>query len=131
MAPTRVAWFAGTVITRMDESSGSVIGYRFSGAITKDDYAVLVPQMEKLVGEYGDVQILCDLGEFTAERPSAWLADLHFGKEFHKNISKMAIVGEKHWEKWITELAAPLYARQARYFRHADEAWEWLRDPAQ
>jgi hypothetical protein len=118
------------VITKMDESSGSAVGYRFSGAITKDDYGVLVPEMAQLVRANGDVQILCDLAEFTAERPSAWLADLHFGREFHTNISKMAIVGEKHWEKWIAELAAPLYAREARYFHNADEAWEWLRAPS-
>ncbi len=115
------------MITQLDTSSGSVIGYRFSGAISKDDYSVLVPEMEKLVAEHGDVQILCDLSEFTSEKPSAWLDDLHFGKEFHTNISKMAIVGPHHWQKWIAKAAAPLYAREVRYFPEPDAAWEWLR----
>lgn len=117
------------MLTKLSESSGSVIGYRFSGAIGKEDYAVLVPEMEKLVEENGEAQILCDLTGFTSERPSAWLDDLRFGREFHSKISKMAIVGEHHWEKWIAKIAAPLYARDVRYFPKAEQAWEWLRTP--
>ncbi|MCH9722780.1 MAG: STAS/SEC14 domain-containing protein [Actinomycetia bacterium] len=115
------------MITRLDTSSGSAVGYRFSGAIDKADYAVLVPEMEKLVADHGDVQLLCDLSEFTSEKLSAWPADLHFGKEFHTSISKMAIVGPHHWEKWIAKAAGPFYAREVRYFPEADEAWTWLR----
>jgi hypothetical protein len=120
---------AGNMNTKLDRSSGSAVGYRFSGAIGKEDYAVLVPEMEKLIEENGEAQILCDLTDFTSERPSAWLADLRFGREFHSKISKMAIVGEHHWEKWITTIAAPFYAREARYFPQAEAAWEWLRTP--
>ena len=117
----------GLMITRLDTPSGSAVGYRFSGAIGKDDYAVLVPEMEKLVAEHGDVQILCDLTEFTSEKPSAWLSDLRFGKEFHRSISKMAIVGPHHWEKWIAKAAGPFYALEVRYFPESEAAWEWLR----
>ena len=49
--------------------------------------------------------------------------DLRFGREFHSKISKMAIVGEHHWEKWIAKIAAPLYARDVRYFPKAEQAW--------
>jgi len=115
------------VITRLHASSGSTVGYRFSGAIDKADYAVLVPEMEKLVAEHGDVQILCDLSDFTSEKPSAWLADLKFGKEFHTSISKMAIAGPHHWEEWIAKAAAPFYAREVRYFPDVEAAWAWLR----
>lgn len=115
------------MIAKLNDSAGSVVGYRFSGAIGKEDYAVLIPEMEQLVQQYGDVQILCDLSEFTSERPSAWWSDLQFGREFHSSISKMAIVGEHHWEKWMAKAASHLYAREVRYFPEPGPAWDWLR----
>ena len=67
----------------------------------------MVPELEQLVAEHGSVQLLCDLSDFTSERPSAWGADLRFGREFHKKITKMAIVGDGHWEKLVADLAHP------------------------
>ena len=54
---------------------------------------------------------------------------MKFGHEFHNKIVKMAIVGDKRWEAWITKLAAPFYAREARYFPTAaiDDAWAWIK----
>jgi aspartate-semialdehyde dehydrogenase len=33
------------------------------------------------------------------EKVEAWGADWKFGREYHQKISKMAIVGNKTWEK--------------------------------
>ena len=112
------------MITKLDHSSGSVIGYKFTGAIGREDYAVLVPEMQTLVDQYGSVQLLCDLTDFTSERPSAWWDDLQFGHEFHKKISKMAVVGGG-MEKVSAELGKP-YAQEVKYFPDEDSAWTWL-----
>ena len=79
--------------------------------------------------QYDDVRMLCDLGEFKTEAADAWLADLQFGREFHSKVSKMAIVGDKHWEAWIAKLAAPFYAKEVQYFHTADmaAAWNWVK----
>jgi hypothetical protein len=114
------------MISKLDKSAGSAVGYKLSGAIDKQDYAVMVPELEQLVAEHGTVQLLCDLSDFTSERPSAWGDDLRFGREFHKKITKMAIVGDGHWEKLVADLAHPFYAQEAKYFHTEDEAWEWL-----
>lgn len=112
----------------MQGSAGKVIGLRMEGVIEKADYARLVPMIEDLVKQYGEVRMLCDLGAFKSEAPGAFFADLQFGHEFHQKIVKMAIVGDRRWEAWITKLAAPFYAREARYFPTAeiDAAWAWI-----
>ena len=48
----------------------------------------------------------------------------------HVLFSEMAIVGDKHWEAWITKLAAPFYAKEAQYFHTADmaAAWSWVKE---
>lgn len=113
----------------MKESEGKVIGVKMSGTVHKGDYAELAPKLEALAKQYGDVRMLCDMGDFKTEAADAWIADLKFGREFHDKMSKMAIVGDKRWESWITKLAAPLYAKEARYFHVADmsAAWTWVK----
>lgn len=83
-----------TMLEKLDGSEGSVLGYRLSGVIDKADYAAMVPEMESLVAQYGTVQLLCDLTDLRWEKASVWGSDLHFGKEFHDAITRMAIVGD-------------------------------------
>lgn len=115
---------------KMPESSGNVIGYRAIGTITSSDYLKLEPEVRELVKGEGNIRILIDLSEFKWEKMEAWLRDLKFGSEFRHEIQKMAIVGDKTWEKWMTYLAKPFYARDAKFFHSSeiDKAWAWLRE---
>jgi hypothetical protein len=117
------------MVTVMPGSEGNVLGVQMISTIHKGDYAELVPKVEALVQQYDDVRMLCDLGEFKTAAADAWLADLKFGQEFHSKVSKMAIVGDKRWESWVTKLAAPFYAKEAQYFHTADmaAAWSWAK----
>src|SRR5512139_3767339 len=119
------------MLEKLGESSGSVVGYKAVGKVTPDDYKQLEPQIKALVDQYDTgVSILIDLQEFTSEEFSAWLPDLKFGHRFHNNINKMAIVGDKHWEKWLTALVDPFYAHDAKFFHpeESDQAWAWLHE---
>ena len=118
------------MIEKISESSENVIGFKLIGDITKADYDVLVPEVQALVQQGENARLLLDMTEFKWEKVSAWGADMNFGREFRKNLEKMAIVGDKKWEKWITKVAAPFYAGEAKYY-HSDEiesAWAWLRE---
>ncbi len=83
-----------------------------------------------LAEEHGDVRLLLDLTQFHWEKLSAWGEDWRFGRKFHDVITKMAIVGDKKWEKWLTKLAGPFYAKEARFFypHQIDEALKWLKE---
>ncbi len=113
-------------ITTMDRSGGNTLGFKVSGDVTKADYEVLTPAVEKAVGQHGSVNVLLDLTGFHWEKISAWAADLHFGHEFHDKIERMAIVGDKKWEKYLAHLASPFYAKDSKYFDDAADAWTWL-----
>ena len=115
------------MLYKLPASSGSAIGYRFSGEIDKSDYDVLIPEMEALAAEHEHIQLLCDLIDFKWEKISAWRDDMQFGHEFHHKISKMAIVGDNEAKKLIADHAHPLYAESSEYFTNADDAWDWLR----
>ncbi len=116
---------------KLNESSGSVVGYKVTGKITPADYEQLTPEVQTLVDQYDDgVCLLLDMQEFAGEEVKAWLPDMEFGHDFHNKINKMAIVGDKRWEKWLTVLAKPFYADEAKFFHpeETDKAWTWLRE---
>jgi hypothetical protein len=114
---------------KLSESAGSVVGYKVVGKVTVGDYQQLDPEVHALVDKYDEVCLLLDMQEFAGEEAKAWLPDLKFGHRFHDNISKMAIVGDKRWEKWLTALVDPFYAKEAKFFHpeETDKAWAWLR----
>jgi hypothetical protein len=116
------------MIETMERSTGSVLGYKISGDMTKSDYQTLVPAVEAAVKEHGSISLVLDMTGFHWEKVSAWGADLSFGKQFHDSIDKMALVGNKNWEKHLTKLAQPYYAKAAKYFETDDDAWGWLTD---
>lgn len=116
------------MIRQLDSSERNVLGFAVSGDISKDDYKLLTPAVSSAIGQYGNVNILLDMTEFKWEKVNAWGADLSFGHELHGSIAKMAIVGNKTWEKHLTKLATPLYAKDAQYFETLDDGWTWVKD---
>jgi hypothetical protein len=118
------------MIKKLDQSSGNVLGFKVSGDVVKADYDTLVPAVEAALKTNGKVMVLLDMTEFKWEKAEAWGADLKFGHEFHHKISKMAIIGDKNWEKWLTKLAEPFYAKEAKFFypEETDRAWAWMRE---
>ena len=115
---------------KMSESTGPVVGYKVTGKVTADDYKRLEPAVQALVDEYDSVNMLLDLQDFAGEEIKAWLPDLKFGHRFHDKIGKMVIVGDKRWQKWLTALVSPWYAKEAKFFapNDSDKAWAWLRE---
>jgi hypothetical protein len=118
------------MLQKFEQSTGPVVGYKVMGKVTVEDYQQLEPEMRLLVDKYDAVCLLLDLQEFAGEEVKAWLPDLKFGHHFHDKITRMAIVGDKRWQKWVAALASPWYAKETSFFHpeETDKAWAWLRE---
>ena len=117
------------MIEKLEQSSENVLGFKVSGDVVKADYDVMVPAVEAALKTNEMVMVLLDMTGFKWEKAEAWGSDLKFGREFRHKITKMAIVGDKNWEKWLTALVDPFYAKDAKFFHpeESDKAWAWLR----
>lgn len=118
------------MIEKLEQSSGKVIGFKMSGTIDKKDYDVLVPEVEALMADDGHFNMLLDMTEFKWEKISAWGHDMKFGERTRKKVDKLAVIGDKKWQKWLTDISDPFYAHEAEFFEPAqsDQAWSWLRE---
>jgi hypothetical protein len=114
------------MIEALPDSHDAVLGFRVSGDVTAEDYGVLTPPVQAAVDEHGSVRLLLDLTDFRWEKAEAWGSDLRFGEQFRHAVARMAIVGDRAWERWLAHIAKPFYARDAEYFTDAEQAWTWL-----
>lgn len=114
------------MIETLPRSHDAVLGFAVAGDVTAEDYQVLTPAVQAAVATHGTVRLLLDLTAFHWEKAEAWAADLRFGEQFRHAIDRMAIVGDRAWERWLTRLAEPFYAQQATFFTDPEEAWTWL-----
>lgn len=114
------------MIETMEKSTSACLGYKLSGDVTKADYLTLNPAVAAAIKANGSVSLLFDMTDFKWEKPSAWGDDLDFGQQYQDSIDKMAIVGDKGWEKAAAKYAKKNFAKAAKYFESANDAWDWL-----
>ena len=113
--------------TKLDQSEGKVLGVRLQGRVTADDYAEIIPQMEQIIDQYGALRLLVELKGIQGMTPGAIWEDLKFDARHFRDCERMAIVGDKDWEKWLATLSKPFVSGEVRFFEFHDlrEAWAW------
>lgn len=114
------------MIETMAKSSDTAIGYTVIGEVGEADYQTLVPAVQAAIDKNGSINLLLDLTQFKWEKVGTWKSEIDFGQAYKNKIDKMVLVGNARWEKHLTKLAQPFYAKQTKYFESDDDAWDWL-----
>jgi hypothetical protein len=113
-------------------STGRVLEVRVTGKLTKESYQKFVPAVDAQIKEYGKLRILFVMEDFHGWTAGAMWEDLKFDLKHWKDIERLAIVGDKKWEKGMASFCKPFTKATIRYFDAAevDEAREWLASDA-
>ena len=118
------------MFAKLKGSSGGVIGFKLSGKLTDDDYKAFIPELEKAIKESGTVRLLWSMEDFHGwELHAAW-DDVKYWMKYNHAIDRIALVGDKKWEEWMTKLSKPFAKAEVKYYNHTQlhEAWDWLRE---
>jgi hypothetical protein len=113
-------------------STGRVLEVRVTGKLTKESYQKFVPAVDAQIKEYGKLRILFVMEDFHGWTAGAMWEDLKFDLKHWKDIERLAIVGDKKWEKGMALFCKPFTKATIRYFDAADldDAREWLASDA-
>jgi hypothetical protein len=113
-------------------SKGRVLEVRVTGKLTKEAYQTFVPAVDAQIKQYGKLRILFVMQDFHGWTANAMWEDLKFDLKHWKDIERLAIVGDKKWEKGMAAFCKPFTKAQIRYFDAAQvaEAREWLESEA-
>lgn len=104
------------------EDDGRVLAIHASGKLTRADYELLAPEFERLIRQNGKIRMLFDLTEFHGWDAGAAWEDLKLDIKHHAHIERIAMVGDKKWQRLIATLSKPFTKATIRYFDHADAA---------
>jgi hypothetical protein len=100
-----------------------------SGKLTDADYQQLfIPEIERLTKQHGKIRLLFEMTQFHGWEPKAAWDDFKLNLKHRHDIERVAMVGEKKWQHWLTEFAKPFTGAKVRYFdqAEADQARAWV-----
>ena len=116
------------MIEQLPESAGKILGFKMSGKLHDADYKSFVPLVDKAIGQDGKVRILAQFHDFHGWDAHALWDDIKFSTTHCTKIERIALVGDKTWEKWMAAVCKPFSMAKIRYFDSSEieAAKTWL-----
>lgn len=110
------------------EAKGNVLYCIARETLSDDDYNKFVPFVEQKIKELGKVRIYFEMQDFEGWTPKAMWRDLKFDFKDKEHIEKAAMVGDKKWEDWLTQLMKPFTNADVKFFKNEERetAKKWI-----
>jgi len=118
------------MIEQLPSTSAKVLGFKMSGKLHDEDYKKFVPMVDAAIAREGKVRLLAQFHDFHGWDMHALWDDIKFSTTHCTKIERIAMVGDKTWEKWMATICRPFTMAKIRYFaaRDIDKAWAWLQE---
>jgi len=116
-----------------ENDGGKVLTVKAMEKLTKHDYETFVPKIEQLIKRFGKVRILFEMEDFHGWDAGALWQDIKFDIKHFKDIERLALVGDKKWEKGMSIFCKPFTTAKVKYFdvNEADKAQDWIKEGIQ
>ncbi len=116
------------MIEEIASPSEKVLCFRLSGKLHDEDYKTFVPRIDEAIARDGKVRILVEFHDFHGWDAAALWDDIKFATSHCNKIERIAMVGDKTWEKWMAIVCKPFTLAKVKYFESEKmaEAQEWL-----
>jgi len=101
---------------------------RVTGKLNQEFYQEFVPAVDAQIKQYGRLRILFVMQDFHGWTAAGLWEDMKFDLKHWKDIERLAIVGDKQWEKGMAAFCKPFTKANVRFFdvSQIGEAREWL-----
>jgi|WetSurMetagenome_2_1015567.scaffolds.fasta_scaffold84985_3 ubiquinone/menaquinone biosynthesis C-methylase UbiE len=111
-----------------EKNDEKILEARVSGKLTHEDYQRFVPEFERLVKQHGKINVLFEMVDFRGWGAAALWDDIKFDLKHFTGIERLAMVGEKKWQKGMSKFCRPFTTARIRYFDRTatSEARAWL-----
>lgn len=111
-----------------EAQGGKAMEILVSGKLAREDYQHFVPEFERLFNLHGKLRILFEMVDFHGWEAGALWDDLKFEMKHFSDIERVAMVGERRWEKGMSFFCRPFTTAKLRYFdrKHSEEAHQWI-----
>lgn len=108
--------------------NGNLVEIKVTGKLRKESYEKFVPVVEGQVKEHGKVRMLFSMHDFHGWTAGALWEDIKFATHHFRDIERLALVGEKKWQKGMAVFCKPFTKAKIEYFdqEKIEEARKWV-----
>ncbi len=107
----------------LDTSNPDYILAHATGRLTPDDYESFEPAlMAEVKRRGGRAPFLLDIRGWHGWTLRGFVRDLLFDLRHRRSFSRIAAVGNRNWQEWLTWMAKPIFTAKMRYFDGTREA---------
>lgn len=120
----------GRFQTQHSDAPG-VIAITVNGRLSHADYQNFQPTLQAQIAGAGPISLLVELDDFHGWDLHAAFDDLRFGMQYRADFTRIAMVGDPAWERWIALMAKPFMVGEIRCFPKEERAAarDWVRAP--
>jgi hypothetical protein len=118
------------MIEQLPAPSENVLGFKLSGKLHDEDYKKFVPLVDAAISRVEKVRLLAQFEDFHGWDLHALWDDIKFATTHCTKIDRIALVGDRKWEKWMAAVCKPFTRASVRYFDAGEiaSAWAWLQE---
>ena len=118
------------MIETLPTVSPKTIGFKLSGKLHDEDYKSFMPTVESFLAAEGKARLFVQMEDFHGWDLHAVWDDTKFAFKHYSDFDRIAMVGDRRWEKWMAQVCRPFTKATVRYFdaSQVNEAWAWLRE---
>jgi hypothetical protein len=106
----------------------NLIAVRVSGTLSTQEVDYFKAMVREVIDQFGEVRVYFEMQQFDGWQIDSFLENAFFDMAHAGRYSKVAMVGEKNWQAWITRLVDIVKRGEVRYFDLDNrlEAVEWV-----
>ena len=106
-----------------------LVSLKVEARLIEEDYDQVLPEIERLIDSCGALRFIVDVTALQAVEPKALLRDILFDLKHREAYRRVAMIGDRTWQQWVTTLSQPLVGGDMKYFRpeQREEAENWVR----
>jgi hypothetical protein len=116
-------------MVEITRNQGNLVGVKLSGTLTDADYQQFVPVLAEAANK-GNLHLLVDMSSFSGWNRGALWDDIKLDETLGDRMERLAFIGDKKWQEWMTKICKPFTSAQIQYFAPTDarNAWTWVQD---
>lgn len=116
------------MIEQIPMGSDQVLGFTMSGKLHDADYKTFVPLIDAALTKHPKIRLLAHFHDFHGWDAHALWDDIKFSTTHCTKLERIALVGDKTWEKWMAKVCKPFTMAKIQYFdaSQMDAAKKWI-----
>lgn len=115
-------------ITWNEKNGGKVLEVEMRGKLGDKDYRGFMLEFDRLVQQHGKLRVLFEMSDFQGWDAGGLWDEFKFDVKHFSHVERVAMVGDKQWQKGMSILCQIFIPTKFRHFSHAamDDARNWI-----